>query len=90
MFIFRLYQLQRFFFYGGSQYFQIWIGRLQVLRKRIIDAWMDTFQADPPDNLELLAALQAESAQTHADGLAMQQQAAQAGVPLVPIILFTI
>ena len=47
--IFRFYQLQRLF-YRGSQYLQIWIGRLHVLRKRIIDAWMDTFQADPPEN----------------------------------------
>ena len=48
VFIFRFYQLQRF--YRGSQYLQKWIGRLQVLRKRIIDAWMDTFHPDPPEN----------------------------------------
>ena len=51
---------------------------------------MDTFQADPPDNPEFLAALQADKAQLQADGLAMQQQVALAGVQLVPTILFTI
>lgn len=35
-------------------------------------------------------ALQAEHAQLQADGLAMQQQAAMAGVQPVPIILFTV
>jgi hypothetical protein len=49
VFIFRFYQLQRF--YRGSQYLQRWIGRLQVLRKRIIDAWMDTFHPGPPEIL---------------------------------------
>ena len=43
VFIFRCYQLQRF--YRGSQDLQRWIGRLQVLGKRIVDAWMDTLRA---------------------------------------------
>ena len=47
VFIFRFYQLQRF--YRGSQDLQRWIGRLQVLRKRFIDAWMVTFHPDPPE-----------------------------------------
>ena len=47
VFTFRFYQLQRF--YRGSQDLQRWIGRLQVLRKRIIDAWMGTFHPDPPE-----------------------------------------
>ena len=50
---------------------------------------MDTFQADPPDNQEFQLALQADNAQLQADGLAMQQQVVQAGVQLVPTILFT-
>ena len=64
VFRFRFYQLQRFFLNRGSQYLQRWIGRLQVLRKRIIDAWMDTFQADPPENQEFQVALQAEKRPT--------------------------
>ena len=48
---------------------------------------MGTFQADPPENHEFLAALQAENAQLQADGLAMQQQAALARIQPVPIIL---
>ena len=88
VFIFRFFQLQRF--HRGSQDLQRWIGRLQVLRKRIIDAWMDTFQADPPENQEFLVALPADNAQLQDDGLAMQQQAALAGVQLAPIILLTI
>ena len=51
---------------------------------------MGTFQADPPENQELLAALQADNAQLQVDGLAMQQQVALAGVQLAPSILFTI
>ena len=42
---------------------------------------MGTFQADPPENPELMAALHSENAQIQADGLAMQQ-AAQAGAQL--------
>ncbi len=76
--IFRCYQLQGFS--RGPQDLQRWIGRLQVIRKRIIDAWMGTVQADPPENQELLVALQAESARLQADGLAIQQQVALAGV----------
>ena len=49
-FVYRFYQLQRF--YTGSQDLQRWIGRLQVLRKRIIDAWMGTFLADPAKNAD--------------------------------------
>ena len=51
---------------------------------------MDTFQADPPENQEFQVALQAESAQLQADGQAMQQQAVQAGLQLVPLVLFTL
>ena len=60
VFVFRFYQLQSI--YRGSQDLQIWIGRLQVFRKRIIDAWMGTFQADPAENADLQAALQVENA----------------------------
>ena len=51
---------------------------------------MDTVQADPLENPEFLAALQAENAQAQADGLATQQQVVQAGVQLVPITLVTL
>ena len=71
-------------FKTGTQDLQRWIGRLQVLRQRIIDAWMDTFQSDTAANLEFLVALQAENAQLQADGLAQQQQAALAGGMLAP------
>ena len=88
VFIFRVYQLQRF--YRGSQDLQRWIGISQVLRKRIIDAWMDTFHPDPPENPDFQQALQAESAGLQADGLAAQQQAVQAGYQPQPIVLFTV
>ena len=52
VFIFRFYQLQLYCLDRGTQCLQIWIGRLQVLRKRIIDAWMGTFQPDPSKNPE--------------------------------------
>ena len=67
----------------------MWIGRLQVLRKRIIDAWMDTFHPDPPDNPDFQQALQVENAGLQADGLAAQQQALQQGFQPQPIVLFT-
>ena len=63
---------------------------MQVLRKRIIDAWMDTLHADTAKNPESQVALQAENAQMQVDGVAMQQQVVMAGVQLVPIILFTV
>ncbi len=60
-FVFIFDQLHRF--YRGSQKkLQRWIGRLQVLRKPSIDAWMDTFQSYITDNIELLAPSQAENA----------------------------
>jgi drug/metabolite transporter (DMT)-like permease len=69
--IFMFYLLQSFFFTKKAiQDLQIWTGRLQVIRKRIIDAWMDTFQPDPPENPEFKQALQAENAGLQADGLA--------------------
>ena len=86
VFIFRFYQLQRF--YRGSQDLQRWIGRLQVLRKRSIDAWMDTFRVDPPENPDVQQVLQAENAGLQADGLAAQQQVVQAGFQPHPIVLF--
>ena len=87
VFICRLYQLQRF--YRGSQDLQRWIGRLQVFRKRIIDAWMDTFHPDPPENPDFQQALQVENARLQADGLAARQQAVQQGFQPQPIVLFT-
>ena len=80
MFIFRFYQLQRV--YRGSQYLQRWIGRLQVLRTRIIDAWMDTVPPDPLDNPEFQLALQAENAGLQVDGQAAQQLSASPNCPL--------
>ena len=50
---------------------------------------MDTFQADPPENQEFQVALQAENAQLQADGVAMQQQAVQAGLQPAPIVRCT-
>ena len=88
VFIFRFYQLQRF--YRGSQYLQRWIGRLQVLRKRTIDAWMDTFHPNPPEHADFQQALQAENAGLQADGLVAQQQAVQQGYQPQPIVLFTV
>ena len=73
----------------AHKYLQIWIRRLPVLRKHIIDACMDTFQADPPENQEFQVALQAETAQLQADGLVMQQPPGQASVQPVPLVLFT-
>ena len=88
VFIFRFYQLQRF--YRGTEDLHRRIGRLQVLRKRIIDAWTDTFLPDPPEHGDFLAALNADKDQLQADGLAMQRQAVAAGFPPAPIVLFTI
>ena len=85
--IFRFYQLQRF--RRGSQDLQRWIGRLQVFRKRIIDAWMDTFHPDPPENIDFQQALQEDTAGLQADGLAAQQQAWQQGFQPQPIVFFT-
>ena len=87
VFIFRFYQLQRF--YRGSQDLQRWIGRLQVLRKRIIDAWTDTFHPDTRYNPHFQQALQAENAALQVDGLAAQQQAVQHGYQPQPMVLFT-
>ena len=69
---------------------QTCMGRLQVLRKRILDAWMDTFLADPAENVDFQAGLQAENAQLQADGLNAQQQALLAGLQPPPIVLFTV
>ena len=88
VFAFRFYQRKKF--YRGSQYLQRWIGRLQALRKRIIDAWMGTFLADPAENAYVQEALLAENAQLQADGLNAQLQAQQAGLPLPPIVLFAV
>ena len=63
--------------------------RLQVLRKRMIDAWMDTFHPDPPEILISNKALQVDNAGLQADGLAAQQQALQQGLQPQPIVLFT-
>ena len=63
------------------------IGILQILRKRIIDASMDTFQADPAENADLQEALQVENAQLQSHGLQAQQLAVQAGVQPPPIVL---
>ena len=51
---------------------------------------MGTFQADPADNADVQAALQAENAQLQADGLQAQQQALQAGLQPPPIILLAL
>ena len=87
VFIFRFYQLQKF--YRGSQDLQRWIGRLQALRKRSVDAWMDTFHPDPPENQNCQQAMQDENDGLQADGLAAQQQAVQTGFRPPPIVLFT-
>ena len=63
---------------------------MQVLRKRIIDAWMDTFHPDPPDNPDCQLALIADNAGMQADGLVAQQQVVQAGFRPQPIVLFAI
>ena len=83
VFFFKFYQLHMF--YRGSQDIQRGIRRLQGRRKRIIDAWVGTFQGDPAEHLDFLAALQAETAQLQADGLAQQHQAAMAGLQPAPI-----
>ena len=88
VFIFRWYQLQRF--YRGPQDLQRWIGRLQVLRKRIIDAWMDTFPSRATRKSWFQQALQVENAGLPADGLVAQQQALQQGFQPQPIVLFTL
>ena len=86
VFIFRFCQLQRF--YKGSQDLQRWIRRLQCLRQRIIDAWMDTCLTAPAANVDCQAALQAVNAQLQAEGLnAQQQQALLAGRHSPPIVL---
>ena len=51
---------------------------------------MDTFQQDPTENADVLAALNAENAQLQADGIAAQQQAALIGAMLAPIVLVTL
>ena len=88
VFIFRFFQLQRF--YRMSQDLPRWIGRLQVLRTRILDAWTDTFQADPAENLDFLVALPAEYVQLQAGGLAPQQQAVMAGLQFAPIVFVVV
>ena len=51
---------------------------------------MDTFHPGPPENLDCQQALQVGNAGLQADGLAAQQQAAQQGFQLQPIVLFTV
>jgi hypothetical protein len=87
VFRFRFYQFTEI--YRGSQDFQRWIGRLQVLRKHIIGAWMDTFHPDPPENLDFQQALQVDNAGLQADCVAAQQQALQQCFQPQPIVLFT-
>ena len=51
--------------------------------KRIIDAWVGTFLADPAENADFQAVLLAENAQFQVDGLNAQLQAQQAGLPVL-------
>ena len=51
---------------------------------------MDTFLADPAENLDFQAALQAENAQLEADDLNEQLIAQQAGLQPPPIVLFKV
>ena len=84
MFVFQVAPMSKML-YRGAQDLQRWTGRLRVLRKRNIDAWMGTFQADPAENADFL---QVENAQLQADGLQAQQLAVQAGLQPPPILLF--
>ena len=59
VFIFKFYQLQMC--YRGSQDFQIWMGKLQIIRKRIVDAWMSAFLADPAEHADVQAAILADN-----------------------------
>ena len=63
---------------------------MHVFRKRIIDAWMDTFHPDTQYNPYVQPALQAENAALQVYGLAAQQQAVQQGYQPQPIVLFTV
>ena len=51
---------------------------------------MDTFLADPAENLDFQAALQAENAQIQVDGLNRQLLAQQAGLQPLPTGLFNV
>ena len=56
----------------------------------MVDAWMGTFLADPAEDFDFQAGLQAENAQIQADALNQQLLAQQAGLQPPPILLFDV
>ena len=72
VFMWRLFQLMKF--NKGTQDFLRWIGRFQVTRKRLTDAWNDLFEPTQPEDAAFQAAFVARNQQRQANEEPLQRE----------------